>query len=51
MEIAESNSQHVGTVDEVEGERIKLARSESGDNMHHYRPFERIDRIDDNRLS
>ena len=27
---------HVGTVDHVEGGRLKLTKSDSGDNRHHY---------------
>ena len=50
MEITDSNGQHVGTVDEVEDDRIKLTRTDSGDNMHHYLPVDAIDRIDDNRI-
>lgn len=50
MEIADANGQHVGTVDEVEDERIKLTRSDSADRMHHYLPLEAVERIDDNRI-
>ncbi len=50
MEITDSAGQHVGTVDEVEGERIKLTRSDSGDDMHHFLPLEAVEKIDDNRI-
>jgi hypothetical protein len=50
MEIADSRGQHVGTVDEVEGDRIKLTKSDSGDNMHHFLPMEAVEKIDDNRI-
>jgi len=50
MEIADANGQHVGTVDEVEDERLKLTRSDSGDNMHHYLPLDAVEKIDDNRI-
>lgn len=50
MEITDAAGQHVGTVDAVEDERIKLTRSDSDDSMHHYLPLEAIDRIDDNRI-
>lgn len=50
MEVTDADGQHVGTVDEVEGERIKLTRTDSADNMHHFLPLEAIDRIDDNRI-
>jgi len=50
MEITDANGQHIGTVDEVEDERIKPSRTDSGDNMHHYLPLEAIEKIDDNRI-
>ncbi len=50
MEVADANGTHVGTVDEVEDERIKLTRSDSSDNMHHYLPLDAVDKIDDNSI-
>lgn len=50
MEVADANGQHVGTVDEIEGDRIKMTRTDSDDNMHHYLPLESVDKIDDNRV-
>jgi len=50
MEVTDARGQHVGTVDEVEGERIKLTRSDSQDNMHHFLCLGDIDRIEDNRI-
>lgn len=50
MEIADARGQHVGTVDEVEEDRIKLTRSDSGDNMHHFLPLDAVEKIDDNRI-
>ena len=29
---------HIGTVDHLEGERIKLTKADSGDGKHHYLP-------------
>ena len=42
---------HVGTVDHLDGNRIKLARndSESG-GKHHYIPLEWVDKIDGNNV-
>jgi len=34
MEVADCKGQHVGTVDEVEGDAIKLTKSDSADSMH-----------------
>lgn len=50
MEISDANGRHVGTVDDIDGDRIKLTRTDSADNMHHYLPLEAVDRIDDNRV-
>lgn len=36
MEIVGSDGGHVGTVDKVEGDRIKLTKAGSGDDEHHY---------------
>ena len=50
MEVTDFGGQHVGTVDEVEDDKIKLTRSDSSDDMHHYMPIDAVDRIDDNRV-
>ncbi|MAF28405.1 MAG: hypothetical protein CL820_14725 [Croceicoccus sp.] len=50
MEVANSAGQHVGTVDEVENDRIKLTKSDAGDNMHHFIALDDVDKIDDNRV-
>ncbi|MEN7537742.1 DUF2171 domain-containing protein [Aurantiacibacter flavus] len=50
MEVADAKGQHIGTVDEVEDERIKMTRTDSEDNMHHYLPLDAVDKIDDNRV-
>ena len=50
MEIADSAGRHVGTVDEVEGDNIKLTKTDSADSMHHFIPIDAVDRLDDNRI-
>lgn len=50
MEVTTSSGQHVGTVDEVKDDQIKLTRSDSGDGAHHYVAVDAVDRIDDNRV-
>lgn len=50
MEIADANGQHLGTVDELDGDTIKLTRSDSGDGRHHFVALDSVDRIDDNRI-
>ena len=50
MEIADANGQHVGTVDDVEDDRIKLTKTDSADSQHHYIPLDQVEKIDDNRV-
>ena len=50
MEVADCKGIHVGTVDEVEGDAIKLTKSDSGDDMHHFLPLDDVEKIDDNRI-
>lgn len=50
MEVATSTGQHVGTVDSIHDDQIKLTRSDSSDGAHHYVALENVDKIDDNRV-
>ncbi|MCJ2188076.1 DUF2171 domain-containing protein [Novosphingobium beihaiensis] len=50
MEVATSGGQHVGTVDEVKDDQIKLTRSDSSDGAHHYVALDNVEKIDDNRV-
>jgi len=50
MEVADCTGQHVGTVDEVDGDRIKLTRSDSSNRSHHYVAIDQVEKIDDNRV-
>ena len=50
MEVANSEGLHVGTVDSVEDDAIKLTKSDSGDRMHHFLSLDDVDKIDDNRV-
>ena len=50
MEVSDFAGQHVGTVDEVDGDRIKLTRTDSSDGAHHFLQMEQVDKIDDNRI-
>ncbi len=49
MEVTDSQGRHIGTVDEVEDETIKLTRSDSADGMHHFVALDQVEKIDDNR--
>ncbi len=50
MEVADAAGRHLGTVDEVEDDRIKLTRSDSSDGAHHYVPIDDVEKIADNRV-
>ena len=50
MEVTDSTGRHLGTVDSIEDERIKLTRSDSSDGQHHYVHLDAVDRIDDGRV-
>jgi hypothetical protein len=50
MEVMSSDGQHLGTVDKVDGDVIKLTKSDSSDGQHHTVSAEQIDRVEDNRL-
>ncbi|MDC0886468.1 DUF2171 domain-containing protein [Altererythrobacter sp.] len=50
MEIANSEGLHVGTVDAVQDDKIKLTKSDSMDDMHHFLSMEDVEKIDDNRV-
>ncbi|VWX53130.1 DUF2171 domain-containing protein [Novosphingobium sp. 9U] len=50
MEVADNAGQHVGIVDEVVDDRIKLTKTDSADSAHHFIAIDQVDRIDDNRI-
>ncbi|MCP9221599.1 DUF2171 domain-containing protein [Erythrobacter sp. LQ02-29] len=50
MEVADANGQHVGTVDEVKDDRIKLTKSDASDGSHHFIPLDDVEKLDDNRV-
>ena len=50
MEVTDFNGQHVGTVDEIEGDQIKLTKSDSTDGTHNFIPVDQVEKIDDNRV-
>lgn len=47
MEVRASDGSHVGTVDGVEGDRIKLTRKDSADGEHHYVGLDSVERVDE----
>ena len=50
MEIANSEGLHVGTVDAVQDDKIKLTKSDSMDDMHHFLMIDDVEEISDNRI-
>lgn len=50
MEVTDSTGAHVGTVDSLADERIKLTRKDSADNTHHFVHLDSVDRIEDGRV-
>ena len=50
MEVVNTKGEHVGTVDAVQDDAIKLTKSDSADDMHHFLSLDDIDRLDDNRI-
>ena len=51
MKVIGSDRQPVGTVDKVEGERIKLSRSDpQARGQHHYIPSDWVDRVEGDQV-
>ena len=46
MEVLGSDGTHVGTVDHLDGDRIKLTRKDSTDGVHHYVAIASVARVD-----
>jgi len=51
MDVVGSDDQHVGTVDKVEGQRIKLTRKDpSAGGEHHYVDLRKVAAVQDSRV-
>jgi hypothetical protein len=46
MEVRGADGSHMGTVDGIEGDRIKLTRKDSPDGQHHYVGLDLVERVD-----
>ncbi len=46
-EVIGADGVHVGTVDKVDGHRIKLTKKDSGDGSHHYIPMGLVAEVED----
>lgn len=51
MEVLDASGRHLGTVDEIEGDTIKLTRTDSADGQHHYIAIDHVDSISDDRVT
>ena len=47
MEVIGADGVHLGTVDRIEGDRIKLTKADSDDGRHHFIPTDWVDHIDE----
>lgn len=46
MQVKDKNGEHVGTVDHLEGDQVKLTKSDSSDGQHHYLPLSQVESMD-----
>ena len=52
MEVVGSDGQHVGTVDKVEGDRIKLTKNDpQAQGQHRYIPLDIVESVEQNAVS
>lgn len=49
-EVIGADGVHVGTVDHVDGDRLKLTKTDSADHHHHYVPAGLIAEIEDGKV-
>ncbi|MFC6591114.1 DUF2171 domain-containing protein [Deinococcus lacus] len=47
LQIKDAEGEHVGTVDRLEGEQIKLTKTDSMDGKHHYIKLSDVRSVDD----
>ena len=50
MEVTDSEGRHLGTVDSIDGDRIKLTRSDSSDGQHHYLPVTCVASVENDQV-
>jgi hypothetical protein len=50
MEVVDADGQHVGTVDKVEGDRIKLVKKDSLDGQHVLLGKSQVDSVEGNKV-
>jgi hypothetical protein len=47
MQVKDVNGDHVGTVDHLEGDMLKLTKSDSPDGQHHMVPLSQVESMDE----
>ncbi|WP_407570482.1 DUF2171 domain-containing protein [Deinococcus altitudinis] len=47
LQVKDVNGEHVGTVDHIEGEQLKLTKTDSTDGQHHYVPLSQVESMDE----
>jgi hypothetical protein len=47
LQVKDKNGEHVGTVDHLDGDRVKLTKNDSSDGQHHYVPLSQVESMDD----
>ena len=50
QKVVDARGNHVGTVDHVQGDQIKLTRSDSSDGEHHYVPLSQVSGIEGGKV-
>jgi hypothetical protein len=50
QEVVDSSGQHVGTIDHVDGDRIKLTRKDSPDGEHHYISLSDVESVEGDQV-
>lgn len=50
QEVVDAQGNHVGTIDHIDGDRIKLTKADSADGQHHYVSLSQVDGIEGGRV-
>ena len=47
LQVKDVNGEHVGTVDHLEGDQLKLTKNDSPDGQHHLVPLSQVESMDE----
>lgn len=47
LQVKDVNGEHVGTVDHLEGDQLKMTKSDSTDGQHHMVPLSQVESMDE----